>query len=81
MRGQFLRVEAVLQSLTINGAYATFEENVKGSLAPGKWADIVILSDNPLTLPIEELIEIEVMMTMIGGNVEYCTEGAEDLCG
>lgn len=81
MRSQFLSVEAALQSLTINGAYATFEEDVKGSLKPGKWADIVILSDNPLTVPIEKLIEIEVLMTMIGGNVEHCAEGAAALCG
>lgn len=81
MRGQLLPVTVALQSLTIDGAYGTFEEDMKGSLAPGKWADIVILSDNPLSLPVEELIEIEVLMTMIGGSVEYCAEGAEALCG
>ncbi len=80
MSGQYLPVEAMLKSLTINGAYATFEEDVKGSLAPGKWADLVILSDDPLTVPIDELIEIDVLMTMIGGRVEYCAEDAEDLC-
>ncbi|MCJ7518841.1 MAG: amidohydrolase family protein [Anaerolineaceae bacterium] len=80
MRGQLLPVKAALQSLTINGAYATFEEDVKGSLAPGKYADIVILSNNPLTMPVEKLIEIEVLMTMIGGNVEYCADGAKALC-
>jgi len=81
MNSQLLSVEAALRSLTFNGAYATFEEDVKGSLAPGKWADIVILSDNPLTLPVKELIEIEVLMTMIGGSVEYCADGVEALCG
>lgn len=80
MLNQTISVEEALKLLTINGAYATFEEDVKGSLVPGKWADIVILSDNPLTVSVEELIEIDVLMTMIGGNVEYCAEGAETLC-
>jgi len=80
MLQRVLSVDELLPMLTINGAYATFEEDVKGSLAPGKYADIVILSDNPLTMPVEKLIEIEVLMTMIGGNVEYCTDRAKALC-
>lgn len=81
MFDQYLPVDVALQSLTINGAYATFEEDVKGSLAPGKWADIVILSDNPLNVSLDALKDIEVLMTMIGGKVEYCAIGAEALCG
>jgi len=80
MDGQFLPVGAALRSLTVDGAYATFEEDVKGSLAPGRWADLVVLSDNPLTVPIGQLPEIDVLLTMIGGKVEYCAEGAENLC-
>jgi hypothetical protein len=80
MRDQFVPVDVAVQALTINGAYATFEEDIKGSLAPGKWADMVILSDNPLTVSVDALEEIEVLVTMIGGNVEHCADEAEDLC-
>lgn len=81
MQGQLLLVDVSIKSLTINGAYATFEEDLKGSLASGKWADLVILSRNPLTVPVEDLVDIEVLMTMIGGDVVYCAQGAEGICG
>ena len=83
MDGQYLPVEASLEALTINGAYATFEEEIKGSLARGKLADIVILSDNPVSVAdadIRGVRGIEVLMTMIGGNVEYCAPDAAGLC-
>jgi predicted amidohydrolase YtcJ len=80
MLAQTLTVEQALPLLTLNGGWATFEENLKGSLAPGKWADLVILSENPLAVPVEELPNTQVLMTMIGGRVEYCAPGHESLC-
>ncbi len=80
MVGQDLTMEQSLHLLTINGAYGTFEEDRKGSLQPGKLADIVILSENPLSAPIERVPEIRVLMTMIGGKVEYCAPGGEPFC-
>ncbi len=80
MLDQALTAEQALRLMTINAAYATFEEDSRGSLAPGKLADLVILSANPLVIPAEELAEIEVLMTMVGGKVEWCMAGYEWLC-
>lgn len=80
MLDQALTMEQALRSLTINGAYATFEEDKKGSLETGKLADIVILSENPQTAPIEKVPDIQILMTMISGKVEHCAVGQESLC-
>ena len=80
MLDQTITIEQALRSLTTNGAYATFEEAKKGSLTTGKLADMVILSENPLTAPIEDVPNIQVLMTMIGGKVEYCLEGQSPEC-
>lgn len=78
---QRITVEDAIRLLTINGAYATFEEDIKGSLTPGKVADLVILSQDPyqVTDP-EDLLDIEVLMTMVGGKVEFCQSGNMQLC-
>ena len=64
------RMEA-LRSYTINGAYAAFEEDIKGSLTPGKLADITVLSKDILTIPEEEIPAAEVVYTIVGGEVKY----------
>jgi predicted amidohydrolase YtcJ len=56
---------------TINGAYASFEEGIKGSITPGKLADIVLLSDDPTKVPPEQIKDIKVEMTMIGRKVVW----------
>ncbi len=77
---QAITAEEAMRALTIDGAYASFEEDIKGSLAPGKLADLVILSQNPLSVPAGEINNIQVLMTMIGGKVEWCAPGNETLC-
>lgn len=67
------RMEA-LRSYTINGAYAAFEEDLKGSLTPGKLADITVLSKDILTVPEEEIPTAEVVYTIVGGEVKYARE-------
>lgn len=60
-----------LEMYTRNAAYAAFEEDIKGSLSPGKLADIVILSADPLQSPPERIKEIVVEMTVSGGEIVY----------
>ena len=64
------RMEA-LRSYTIACAYAAFEEDLKGSLTPGKLADLVVLSKDILTVPEEEILSTEVLYTIVGGEVVY----------
>jgi predicted amidohydrolase YtcJ len=73
-------VETALKVMTINGAYALFRDNEIGSLEVGKLADMIILSDNPLTMPPDNLVNLDVLLTMVNGQAVYCAEGAEDLC-
>lgn len=65
------RMEA-LKSYTINGAYAAFEENLKGSLKKGKLADITILSKDLLNVPAEEIPGTKVLYTIVGGKILFC---------
>jgi predicted amidohydrolase YtcJ len=67
--------EQALRSYTINNAYAAFEEDLKGSLTPGKLADIVVLSKDILTIPEEEIPSARVVYTILGGQVVYRGEG------
>jgi predicted amidohydrolase YtcJ len=58
-----------LRLATINNAWLTFEEDDKGSLEPGKLADLIVLSENPLTCSETQLRDARVLMTMVGGKV------------
>jgi predicted amidohydrolase YtcJ len=64
------RLEA-LASYTINNAYASFQEDVLGSLTSGKLADVVVLSHDILTVPDAELPKARVLYTILGGAVRY----------
>ena len=63
--------EEALYSYTMAAAWSAFEEDIKGSLTPGKYADIVVLTKNILTVPDEEIPEVEVAMTIVGGKVVW----------
>ncbi|UCE10866.1 MAG: amidohydrolase family protein [Candidatus Thorarchaeota archaeon] len=79
MLNQTLSVEQALRIMTIDAAYGTFQEDVKGSIRVGKLADFVVLSDNPLTVPESSLANIEVLMTIVGGVAEYTAPGQQFL--
>jgi predicted amidohydrolase YtcJ len=61
----------VLKMYTLNGAYASFEEDIKGSLMPGKLADIVVLDQSILDTPIDKINTLEVEMTILDGVIMY----------
>ena len=60
--------ETALRLLTVNGAWLTFEEHQKGPLLPGYFADMAVLSGNPLTSTAEELLGVTCIATMVGGR-------------
>ena len=64
------RMEA-LKSYTIQAAYAAFEEGSKGTLTPGKYADMVVLSKDIMTVPEDEIPTTEVLYTIVGGTIRY----------
>jgi hypothetical protein len=60
-----------LKVLTVNGAYASFEERIKGSLTTGKLADLVVLKADPRTVPAIEIVNVGIERTMTGGRWVY----------
>jgi predicted amidohydrolase YtcJ len=68
---QRVTVDEALQINTLNGAYASFEENIKGSITPGKLADFVVLSDDLHTVAKEKIKDIKIVRTVVGGNTVF----------
>jgi len=63
--------EEALRSWTVTGAYAAFEEKIKGSLEPGKLADFVMLSADIMKIPAREILRTRVKMTVAGGEIVF----------
>ena len=74
MLDQRISVEQALSLITIDAAYGTFQEGVKGSIVVGKLADLVVLSENPLAIPPERIQDVEVLLTVVGGRAEHCVD-------
>lgn len=68
---QRVSIHDALKSMTINAAYQNFEEDQKGSIATGKQADFVILSENPLKVKPADLLRVKVMKTVSRGKTVY----------
>ena len=66
-----ISIEEALKMYTVYAAYASFEEKIKGSLAPGRLADMVVLSQDPCMVDPEEIGRIGIVMTILGGRVVY----------
>lgn len=63
--------DEALKMFTIWAAYASFEENLKGSIEPGKLADLTVFSKDIMTVPEMEILKAETVMTIVGGEVAY----------
>jgi predicted amidohydrolase YtcJ len=68
---QKITVEEALRAYTSEGAYASFEESLKGTLAPGRLADFVVLERSPFDVPPEQIRDIRVMATAVGGRFVF----------
>jgi predicted amidohydrolase YtcJ len=68
---QAITIEEALRLYTWNGAYSSYEEDEKGSIEVGKLADLVVLSEDILALPSEQIQDVRTDLTMIDGVIEY----------
>ncbi len=81
LRDDLLTVEEALRAMTIDAAYALFRDEEVGSLVPGKFADVIVLSANPLAVEAAEIKRLKVLLTIVGGRTEYCVTATHaDLC-
>lgn len=71
-----LTIREALRLYTLNGAYAGFEEAKSGSLAPGKLADFIVVDRDVLSVPSEQLKDVQVLETYVGGTMIYNREPA-----
>ncbi len=63
--------QQALRSYTLDAARGAFEENIKGSVEPGKLADFTVFSKDIMNIPENEILQTEITMTIIGGKVVY----------
>jgi predicted amidohydrolase YtcJ len=68
---QAMTREEALYSYTLGNAYAGFEDDIKGSIEPGKWADVVMLSQNLLSCAEDSIPATKVLLTLVGGEYKY----------
>lgn len=68
---QAISREQALRASTVGNAWLTFEEDVKGSIAPGKYADLAVLSGDIMSCPDEQIDRLTILMTMVGGRTVF----------
>ena len=71
---QRITIEQAIRCYTMHGAYASFEERVKGSITPGKLADLVVLGEDPTKVDPDSLVDVPVEKTMVGGKFVWDRE-------
>jgi hypothetical protein len=68
---QRITVAEAIRVNTINGAYNSLEEGMKGSISAGKLADFVLLADDPYSVPQDKIKDIRIVQTVVGGKTVY----------
>jgi predicted amidohydrolase YtcJ len=68
---QRVSIEDALKSYTYEGAYSSFEENIKGKIMPGYLADIIVFSQDLFSIPPMDIAKTEVVLTVFGGKIVY----------
>jgi predicted amidohydrolase YtcJ len=66
--------EQALRSYTLDAAFAAFEEDIKGSIEPGKLADLTVFSQDLMSVPEDRILDTRVSYTIVGGKVMYRRE-------
>jgi predicted amidohydrolase YtcJ len=66
---QCISIEQAVRMYTLDAAYLQFEEDIKGSISPGKRADLVLLGEDPFKVQPDRIKDIEVMLTVVAGKV------------
>ena len=66
-----MTLDEAIEAYTLGSAYAEFQEQDKGSIERGKLADLVILSDDIFSMPLEDLPTVSVVTTIVGGQIVY----------
>ena len=68
---QCLTIQEALRAHTMGSAYAGFEEDIKGSIEPGKLADLAVWNEDPYTAPLKQLWQIPIVMTLVNGEIVH----------
>jgi hypothetical protein len=63
--------DQALRALTLGAAYASFQENDRGTIEPGKWADFTVLSADLMTIPEPAILQVKCVETIVGGRIVY----------
>lgn len=80
LAAQTVTAEQALRAMTYGGAYALQLDRVTGRLLPGLYADLALLSGDPLVVPPDQLRDLEVQATIVAGELAYCQPGSNPLC-
>jgi predicted amidohydrolase YtcJ len=78
-QGEAITAEQALRAYTYGSAYASHQEHVKGSLTPGKLADLVVLSEDPTAVSPDRIAAVEVLATFTGGRCRFHDGSVEGL--